>query len=100
MRKGNGSLLRFRNSIRKEIEMEIEMNSYYNVIDFTGVELPDGKTLKDVKSVNQKWTEIEFEFKDGTTWECECDESENHEFYKRPYKIIVNDDEDELVFEE
>ena len=73
--------------------MRIRVDTKYEVWGYTVVDLPEGKTLDDIKEMYMKLCHGSIEFKDGTTLERYFYENHDnvHEYLIRP---------EELTFEE
>jgi|OM-RGC.v1.033378410 hypothetical protein len=77
----------------------IQIQSHWDSYSYKEVELPEGKTLNDVKSFSQKYNTVFLDFKDGSNCEIEKDE-EDYDYEKRPWKIVItNEQGDELIEE-
>ncbi len=74
--------------------MRIRVDTIYEVWTLTrDVELPEGKTVDDIKDIHMKWGEGDIEFKDGTTLEGYFveDHDNDHEYFKRPEKLTFEE---------
>ena len=82
------SFPRFRN-LKMRNEMIINVYTKYDVYGMTEVELPEGKTVDDIKDIWMKSCQGYIEFKDGTIEEryFEDDQEQNGEWFKRPVEL-------------
>ena len=74
--------------------MRIRVDTIYEVWTLTrDIELPEGKTVDDIKNISMKWGVGSIEFKDGTIEEgCfEENHDNDHEYFKRPEKLTYED---------
>ena len=69
--------------------MIINVYTKYDVYGMTEVELPEGKTVDDIKDIWLKSCEGSIEFTDGTIEEgyFEDNQEENGEWFKRPVEL-------------
>ena len=66
----------------------VNVYSKYTVFGSTElIELPKGKSTKDIKEIYIKWGSGQIEFKDGTTLDFNEDQDNIHEFLKHPDEI-------------
>ena len=69
--------------------MEIEVQSTYTICTTTEVELPKDKSVDDIKDIWVKWGRGTLEFKDGTLFHFEEDDTGGHELYKEPIEVDI-----------
>ncbi len=77
----------------------ITVQSHWDSYSSKEIELPDGKSLNDVKRVSQKYNTVFLEFNDGTSFNFDKDE-EDYDYEKRPWRIVITNEQGEELIEE